>query len=354
MSSGEYRSRRPKKQQGNQKKGVKPVTRTIALTDSDAKWKIEGVNWSEQLLKVRVESEKKAKKGLNLPDFRELSLNYVFLFSKIMNQSVTRRFGSESHESVWGSLPLINKLTLSAKAASWTKKMLNMATTATPKPNLRDFKKATSKWMVEACDDDDDELLVFGDLLHRSVPRLLSATISETVEDTFVYNTVSDMLNVVFGEDQKLLHEWVNKKLPDTEANITMKPDFVAATKPAKRTVYLFSVEIKPSRRTSDDDICEDRVKLGNQMKTMMQTLESFHIENAQTIGLLIQGYDCTLYLMDNVYKPIYRMIEMYSFSLPKTIEEISVLEHAVECLLSCKAVVERNANEVEKHFTFE
>ncbi|KAI9495393.1 hypothetical protein BDB00DRAFT_870544 [Zychaea mexicana] len=191
-----------------------------------------------------------------------------------MNQSVTRRFGSESHESVWGSLPLINKLTLSAKAASWTKKMLNMATTGTPRLSLRDTKKATSKWMIEACDDDDDELLVFADILHRSVPRLLSATHSKTVEDTFVHNAVSDLLYVVFGEDQKLLHEWANKKLPDNEVNIMMKPDFMAATKPAKRTVYLFSVEIKPPTKTSDDDVCEDWIKLGIQMKTMVHTLD--------------------------------------------------------------------------------
>ncbi|KAI9495396.1 hypothetical protein BDB00DRAFT_870547 [Zychaea mexicana] len=44
MSSGEYRSRRPKKQQGNKKKGVKPVTRTIALTDSDANGRYEMKN----------------------------------------------------------------------------------------------------------------------------------------------------------------------------------------------------------------------------------------------------------------------------------------------------------------------
>ncbi|KAI9495395.1 hypothetical protein BDB00DRAFT_870546 [Zychaea mexicana] len=200
-----------------------------------------------------------------------------------MNQSVTRRFGSESHESVWGSLPLINKLTLSAKAASWTKKMLNMATTGTPRLSLRDTKKATSKWMIEACDDDDDRsprlsedkaLGVFADILHRSVPRLLSATDSKTVEDTFVHNAVSDLLYVVFGEDQKLLHEWANKKLPDNEVNIMMKPDFMAATKPAKRTVYLFSVEIKPPTKTSDDDVCEDWIKLGIQMKTMVHTLD--------------------------------------------------------------------------------
>ncbi|KAI9495394.1 hypothetical protein BDB00DRAFT_870545 [Zychaea mexicana] len=44
MSSGEYRSRRPKKQKGNKKKGVKPVTRTIALTDSDANGRYEMKN----------------------------------------------------------------------------------------------------------------------------------------------------------------------------------------------------------------------------------------------------------------------------------------------------------------------
>ncbi|KAG2218679.1 hypothetical protein INT45_013345 [Circinella minor] len=157
-----------------------------------------------------------------------------------------------------------------------------LRTTPTTKLSLRESKRATSQWMVEAWNNEDDDLLVFGDILHQTqvfnhyileleliqfipvmvIPRLLSGTSSKTREDTFVLNAVSDLLNVVFGEDQRLVHE---------------------------------CVEIKPPGRTSDDDVCEDRVKLGNQMKTMMQTLESLKIANAQTCGLLIQGYDCTL-----------------------------------------------------------
>lgn len=67
--------------------------------------------------------------------------------------------------------------------------------------------------------------------------------------------------------------------MPGTEVHIMMNLNFMAVTKPAKRKVYLFSIEIKPPTKTTNDDICEDQVKLGNQMKTMMQTLESLNIE---------------------------------------------------------------------------
>ncbi|KAI8142082.1 hypothetical protein BJV82DRAFT_714541 [Fennellomyces sp. T-0311] len=147
-----------------------------------------------------------------------------------------------------------------------------------PTLSLKECKRKTAGWIVEACDDDDDSLLIFADILHRSVPRLLSATNSNNVEDTFVHNAVTDLLDVVFGEDQKLCHEWANKKLPGTEASVLMKPDFMAATKPSHRVVYLFSVEIKPPSKTRDDDVCEDRVKLGVQMKAMLQVPESLRL----------------------------------------------------------------------------
>ncbi|KAI7847149.1 hypothetical protein BDC45DRAFT_26302 [Circinella umbellata] len=150
--------------------------------------------------------------------------------------------------------------------------MLKMATTTTTKLKLRESKRATSQWTIEACNTEDDDLLVFGDILHRTVPRLLCATSSQTVEDTFVHNAVSDLLHVVFGEDQRLPHEWATKKLPCIKVRLMMTPDCMAATKAEKKTPYFLSVAVKPPARTSDSDVCEDRVKRGNQIKTMMQT----------------------------------------------------------------------------------
>ncbi|KAI9314810.1 hypothetical protein BX666DRAFT_414245 [Dichotomocladium elegans] len=80
---------------------------------------------------------------------------------------------------------------------------------------------------------------------------------------------------------------------------------------------------------------------------TMMTT---FAKTDSQTCGLLVQGYDCTLYQMDETYAPLYRMIEMGSFSLPKNAQELPLLPHAVETMLTCKGIVYRNAREVEDH----
>ncbi|KAG2218682.1 hypothetical protein INT45_013348 [Circinella minor] len=202
VSSGEYRSRSSKKQKMNKKKTVKPIARTVALQDSNAKVQsyflyalfdetfintilpLNGCLRSglfeesiglKKILQICVSSEKRMKKGSNVPDFREL-----------------------------------------------------LGTTPTTKLSLRESKRATSQWMVEAWNNEDDDLLVFGDILHQTqvfnhhileleliqfipvmvMPRLLSGTSSKTGEDTFVYNAVSDLLNVVFGEDQRLVHEW--------------------------------------------------------------------------------------------------------------------------------------------------
>ena len=69
-----------------------------------------------------------------------------------------------------------------------------------------------------------------------------------------------------------------------------MKPDFTAATKPAHRIVYLFSVEINPPSKANDEHTFDHKVKVGEQMKAMLKVLESLEIEDTETCGLLVEG----------------------------------------------------------------
>lgn len=69
-----------------------------------------------------------------------------------------------------------------------------------------------------------------------------------------------------------------------------LKLDYMVSVRPAQREVFLLVAEIKPPNNCSHENVCDDKVKLGKEMKNMMDTMEMLKINDAQTAGLLVQG----------------------------------------------------------------
>ncbi|KAJ8654526.1 hypothetical protein O0I10_009832 [Lichtheimia ornata] len=96
---------------------------------------------------------------------------------------------------------------------------------------------------------------MFADILHRT---LLRDPIFDELEDTFIHDAVSDILDVIFGEDRQLSHQWPNTQLTGIE----------------------LVAEINPPPNYSKENVCNDKVKLGHEMKSMLQTLKSLKVHD--------------------------------------------------------------------------
>ncbi|CDH51536.1 predicted protein [Lichtheimia corymbifera JMRC:FSU:9682] len=254
-------------------------------------WIVDDVNISDMLNSIRNSSVEMANNRKDLPDFRELTISQIFLLCPLLNESSTRSLGSSLHIETIASLPKSPSLHLSVKASQWTMKLLQMIT-SNPSLTVNDMNKCTAQWIVEACNDDENDengayLTMFADILHRTAPCLLRGPILDDLEDTFIHDAASDLLDVIFGEDRQLSHQWANKKLPGTPAEVTMKPDYMVSVRPAQRVVFSLAADINPPTNCSKENVCNDKVKLGHETKLILQTLQTLKVHGPRSFGLL-------------------------------------------------------------------
>ncbi|CAG8731878.1 861_t:CDS:2, partial [Acaulospora morrowiae] len=78
-----------------------------------------------------------------------------------------------------------------------------------------------------------------------------------------------------------------------------------------------------------------DIVKLGNEMKDIIDKCIYDGIKSNDLIicGLLVEGFQCRLFVMDLKYEAIYRMILLGKFYLPRDSSDFGVLPTSIERL---------------------
>ncbi|KAI7856005.1 hypothetical protein BDC45DRAFT_70134 [Circinella umbellata] len=107
----------------------------------------------------------------------------------------------------------------------------------------------------------------------------------------------------------------------------------------------LVVVEIKPPMKTLDGSR-PDFVKIANEMKDSMDKMvkDGYDDDEITILGVLVEGFTCTLFIMDLVYKAIYRMIPLSVFYLPRSHHDYSVLPATFESMITLKKYMISNA----------
>ncbi|KAL1927388.1 hypothetical protein VTP01DRAFT_4017 [Rhizomucor pusillus] len=190
------------------------------------------------------------------------------------------------------------------------------------------------------------ELLVLGIWILANNERFVANIILP------VYKHLSDLLDVVFDANDIVDSNWANKAMEgDSEHlnHVTYKPDYMVYFRYTKGKKNLFTAEVKPIARQAD--AVNDTVKLGYELKLMMDRLLAARVPSAVVCGLVVKGSVCAVYAMDFKYEAIYRMTKCCEFELPYSLKTIPLLPQAVEGMLQLRGFVEDAANGlIRKH----
>jgi len=172
-------------------------------------------------------------------------------------------------------------------------------------------------------------------------------------EDSFVHKVLAPVLSPFFSDSDVVECTWANTTLSASSHRKKKfdpslkgrKPDFAVFTSGLCK-MHLLVTEVKPPRHCATaKDLWSDLVKLGNELKDVIDTIADKDVGTAVVVcGLLVEGFRCDLFVMDLKYEAIYRMIHLGRFYLPRDRCDFDVLSNAIEVLLQTKTIVTRSA----------
>ncbi|KAG0179965.1 hypothetical protein DFQ29_001442, partial [Apophysomyces sp. BC1021] len=93
------------------------------------------------------------------------------------------------------------------------------------------------------------------------------------------------------------------------------KPDYVAYVQKWRNRYDVLVAEFKPINRRNNRPP-SDLVKLGQQMKIMINSIVKADISSPVVCGILVEGYQCSTYKMDLPFPGVYRMVKLQDFVL--------------------------------------
>ncbi|KAI7893519.1 uncharacterized protein EV154DRAFT_479271 [Mucor mucedo] len=117
---------------------------------------------------------------------------------------------------------------------------------------------------------------------------------------TTVHSVFSYAIKLIFGIENLLKHQWANSRLNQQHENDQGKfnPDYIAYVKVRSIRHDVTIAEVKPTNAGSGRPP-SDLVKLGQQMKVMLNNLVIYRIDPPTVCGILVEGSHCSLYKMN-------------------------------------------------------
>lgn len=316
-------------------------------------WIIDGLDITNLLMKYRQISIAGAKAGKNISDNRVLSLSYIFFVSRDQHRSCTHRFLRAEHKAIadmmnfkqhWMSLPFETRL--------WCAK-LDQQILACPSTVPTKALRRTVREFAEEADNQADEefsgtdhLSMMASLLTELVDKFVSWMADCCLESTFINQHMMPFLQQVFNKDEQLCGRLGESHLGD---NRELMADYtVSHQAPDGRCFDLLAVEIKPPGKSSNCQVQSDFIKMGKEMKCMLDCLINAGVDAPVTCGLLVEGFKCTTYSMQLKADGVYLMVEHGQSHLLQTPLCIPNVPGIVEHLLQLKSLLSSTLDAID------
>ncbi|KAL1932874.1 hypothetical protein VTP01DRAFT_8552 [Rhizomucor pusillus] len=313
VSSSEYYKRARTRYKYGQESNV-----LSNIMDDSARWLWNSLDITGILMEYRraaVSLNKKKEGGMS--DLRILYLSHIIYFSADYKQSLTKEFLTVQEHDAF--MQEVKEMVQSGEAYS-----------------LRTLKLFTSSCLQTALKKDQSDLAMFADILHR----ILLKKYKGSLEDSFLKDRFADIVDVIFGEERKLEHNWAKKTMPIFQKiPKDIKVDYqVVSISPKQRSITLLTLEAKsPSEKNRTCNGYNDFLKLGKEMKCICDNLVSLSVREPVVTGILVKGFECRLYKLSLRHEAIYEMVEIGSFRLPDSLLEVESLPGAVEEIMMLK-----------------
>ncbi|KAI7854485.1 hypothetical protein BDC45DRAFT_535497 [Circinella umbellata] len=205
------------------------------------------------------------------------------------------------------------------------------------------IRKLTTVQIVEARQSQDKVETIAANLLHYLALNLSNGAPNVQLEDSFVHHIVSVIFESVFQSDKLLKYQWANGKLGGKRKR---SDDDDAKFKPG----FVVFVSHQNDYNTAPSEVNLQQMQImGKEMKWKIDDLIKLGIENPVVCGILVQGFAMTTYKMNLLYPKIYRIIELKSITLPKSLHEVTSLPPALKAMLQIKTVIRKTVLKAKK-----
>jgi hypothetical protein len=263
------------------------------------RWLLDGIDITALFVRYRKRTIDLAENKENLTDNRVLSLRNVFVVTQHQQLSSFHRFATEYFKSVqkelkrkegWESLPFVTR--------SWCAQ-LDEIISSNNNSSLRSLRRHIDSFETADNEDDDnvDEnsvIYTFFSILNALVLRFEYWSDDLSLETAFIDQHLSLFIQSIFHSES------INMRLGETHIcnNVALPlADYVGSYKTSTGCSYdVLAVEVKPVSKTSNSQLEFDYVKVGKEMKEILDVLLDNGVQSPTVGGILVEGYTMTAY----------------------------------------------------------
>ncbi|KAG1166781.1 hypothetical protein G6F36_012808 [Rhizopus arrhizus] len=248
-------------------------------------WIIEDINISNELKQFKKASSQINTNQGNMNDMRILALHLIFPFMLSANSSITKYMGSQTRKLVEKDIESLYEAppTTTTNLLLWCEKLRTM------KLDWFRMKNECRNIMNKAHETGDDHEVLASYILFDIVPQLTKyVDDDEKGEDTFIKNYLECFLTNIFSIEESMYQSWANVVL-NNKNDDQVKPDWIAYVKPWFKKFNIIACEVKPPSKVGRGDI-SDYVKLGIEMKDMLNGIMDARVASASVLGILVEG----------------------------------------------------------------
>lgn len=148
-----------------------------------------------------------------------------------------------------------------------------------------------------------------------------------------IHNCLHNLLSSIFSCDKYFIQDWANKSL---ESSLIYQPDWCASVKFWKNKYNIIATEAKPKAK-QNRGIVSDYVKLGRELKLMLEKLIHCGVNDPKVYGLLVKGGVLEIYVMDIKVDGIYRFVKVDTVNLVTNFTEMVNLMRTLPILYQLK-----------------
>ncbi|KAG1166137.1 hypothetical protein G6F36_013060 [Rhizopus arrhizus] len=210
-----------------------------------------------------------------------------------------------------------------------------------------EMKNKCNEIITDATKSKDTNDLIASFIFFELVPRLTKEVdANETGEDTFIKNYINCFFDNIFSVDNHFYQPWANIILINTNDS-QYKPDWFAYVKPWIKKFKLATCEIKPPSKVGRGDI-SDFVKLGIEIRDMLDEILNIGVDDASVVGILIEGKQVSTYAM-NTKSGVFRMIQLGEYNVIEKLSELGHFPALFTGLMQVKNIALDTARAIEK-----
>ncbi|KAI8146886.1 hypothetical protein BJV82DRAFT_596837 [Fennellomyces sp. T-0311] len=308
-------------------------SQVIQLGPNTDKWVVNENEITVALLKFRAGVIERAQRGTLTTYQEELAINCIFVIDGLNSVYPSSELMYGFDDNTWQAMvdECNSRYPLQQLSDATEAALLKFA-----KAGKRKFADCTStvniitnEYICEAL---------------RNITRTYSPTSakkSDANESTFSISTVHPFI-LPFLEETELTRlkgtdgeAYGSKRTKKNGGFSDLSVNFECGMMPSQG---LLIVEIKPPHKVKNGSR-PDLVKLGNEMKDALDKMVKDGIDDKEitVIGVLIEGFRCTIFVMDLMYQATYRLIPLSIFYLPRDRHDFDCLGNTFEALVTMR-----------------